>query len=594
MMRLSAAFSLALAGLAGCNEFGVGPGGADEVDSGLIDADGDGFFVDGDGFTTVDEDCDDNDPRVYPGAPEVCGDGRITDCLRTSEEGAVSVGPLAFQDLQAGLDGTPPGRELLVCPGTYIGNFTAPKPIRVRALEGPEVTILKGAEQGSSTLTVDGGTEVVGFTINDGNAPEGGGLKVLDGGTLLVDNCIIENNLAEEGGGIYGTPEAAIRVVGSQIRNNTALTQGGGVFVGTGGELVLDKGSKVEENTARTGGGVFVSSGRIEGGEITQNTATPATPSGEGLTINPPGGSGVAAFGKSTIINTEISTNECTGDAGGAVLVLEDHELTLDAVRIRSNRADSGGGGLQIAGGRVELVNGTEIASNASTAGRGGGVNILNGELRGGVVRDNTPGGGILVRNGLVAGVEVTNNSSRGEGGGIQARGEVTLQNVVLQGNQAFFSGGGVYYAQDQGSPDQLITMNNVLVGQNRATGGAGGGIYATAALLEGCSVSRNTADRGAGIFVERRLIMNGGSLDRNTARPVPSNDSGGAVMYVPPGKEAMPDVPMAFDRVDMGDAFGETDNEPNDITFFGRDGIVLYEAGREATFECSQTACGL
>jgi hypothetical protein len=42
--------------------------------------------VDGDG-STDDEDCNDNDSTVYPGAPEVCGDGKDNDCDGSAEEG---------------------------------------------------------------------------------------------------------------------------------------------------------------------------------------------------------------------------------------------------------------------------------------------------------------------------------------------------------------------------------------------------------------------------------------------------------------------------------------------------------------------------
>ncbi len=43
-----------------------------DTDTAPVDADGDGF--------TSADDCDDTDPDVYPGAPEVCGDGVANDC----------------------------------------------------------------------------------------------------------------------------------------------------------------------------------------------------------------------------------------------------------------------------------------------------------------------------------------------------------------------------------------------------------------------------------------------------------------------------------------------------------------------------------
>src|SRR5688572_15301628 len=54
---------------------------------------------DQDGFVAAD-DCDDGDADVYPGAPDVCGDDRVTDCDRTSDDGLVTVdGADTFDDL---------------------------------------------------------------------------------------------------------------------------------------------------------------------------------------------------------------------------------------------------------------------------------------------------------------------------------------------------------------------------------------------------------------------------------------------------------------------------------------------------------------
>lgn len=62
--------SAGAAGSAGVGGSGVKDGG---VDGPCTDADGDGF-------TTCQGDCDDNDPNTYPGAPEICGDGKNNGC----------------------------------------------------------------------------------------------------------------------------------------------------------------------------------------------------------------------------------------------------------------------------------------------------------------------------------------------------------------------------------------------------------------------------------------------------------------------------------------------------------------------------------
>ncbi len=65
---------------AGSGGSGGATGGTGAVADAGQDAPCTNTDADGDGVTTCQGDCDDNDPRTYPGAPEVCGDGRNNGC----------------------------------------------------------------------------------------------------------------------------------------------------------------------------------------------------------------------------------------------------------------------------------------------------------------------------------------------------------------------------------------------------------------------------------------------------------------------------------------------------------------------------------
>lgn len=128
-----------------------------------------------------------------------------------------------------------------------------------------------------------------------------------------------------------------------------------------------------------------------------------------------------------------------------------------------------------------------------------------------------------------ISGVTISSGVTSKDGGGIYNKGNLTLDNVIVN-NCSAKSGGGIY---SEGS----LTMNNGAVTENTASN-SGGGIYNTGyAKFENVNIEENTAkNSGGGIFANlssARLIMRGGTISKNTADgPGSVSGNGGGLRF--------------------------------------------------------------
>ena len=140
--------------------------------------------------------------------------------------------PGDFGTIQAAIadSGTVAGDEIVVAAGAYPEaiDFLG-KAITVRSSDGPAVTLIIGGAPVVAFINLEGPDTVLdGFTIQSGNAVEGGGL-VADFSDPTVTNCIFSGNSASRGAGAF-LVGSTITFTGCTFLNNTATDAGAGVY----------------------------------------------------------------------------------------------------------------------------------------------------------------------------------------------------------------------------------------------------------------------------------------------------------------------------------------------------------------------------
>lgn len=127
------------------------------------------------------------------------------------------------------------GDEIIVAPGTYheLIDFDG-KAILLRSSDGPEVTILDGAGLNDSVVKcVSGeGSETIlrGFTITNGTAVSGGGIRITGSGPVVMDCWFVGNHTTSgSGGGLDSETGSNTLVLDCVFRSNSASNDGGGL-----------------------------------------------------------------------------------------------------------------------------------------------------------------------------------------------------------------------------------------------------------------------------------------------------------------------------------------------------------------------------
>ncbi|KAA1257883.1 putative outer membrane protein PmpB precursor [Rubripirellula obstinata] len=283
---------------------------------------------------------------------------------------------------------------------------------------------INGTATGGGIHVLGGQLDVLDSTIsNNFAAGSGGGITLSNGTSGLLTEASIENNRAGTlstltdsgfGGGVYGSINNDLTIVGGSFRGNEASRQGGGIW---SRESTVTVDSVLFESNFSAGDGTDDGGGAIYQEAGTLNLASAILRQNEAHGIQGIGGGITSRFANVFVVDSEIDNNHANGDGGGFASIAS--TLIVTNTNVVSNSA-----------------NGLGVRATTPNSGDGGGFVLFN---------DST-----LTLN---AGI-VENNSAAFRGGGIkQFGGRTTVTGTLFNSNQATFSGGGIQ-AQQNGTID--------------------------------------------------------------------------------------------------------------------------------------------
>jgi hypothetical protein len=330
--------------------------------------------------------------------------------------------PGDFPTIQQAINASSSGDVVLVAPGVYPENIVvgaAQNGIKIHSSAGAGVTTIDGGAAGTvaSFSSVGVTTELIGFTLTNGNSANGGGLSLVNANPK-IDSNIINANAATLGGGIYANHSSST-VTNNLITNNTASGDGGGLYLDNTSLLQMSN-NAVNGNSAVGSGGAFfikaASNANINNCTITNNTA-----GANGGAFNITGGTTAPM-----IKTNQIRSNHADSGNGGAFNIVSGAFPTINANQIVLNTALTTGG-LHLVGSSGQITN-NNIQDNAAPTGSGGGISC------------NASSGPTVQFNLIIRNFAGTN------GGGLYASAStVRLTSNTIALNSGAADGGGVY-----------------------------------------------------------------------------------------------------------------------------------------------------
>lgn len=353
--------------------------------------------------------------------------------------------------------------------------------------------------------------------ITGGKVNDSGGIYIISG-NLTLKNCVVTKNESSNGGGGIQFDGEKLIVENSEISGNNG--DPGGIWVKGDWAQTKIKSSNIKYNSASSGGG------------------------------------GLKLAGTSTIEDCKISGNKAKsstgGVGGGLILSIDNKSCKIINSVISNNTAGENGGGIYMTSGTLILGSGAVIGKKLDPDVVGNDISKVATSTDFGNKSTDTSysrvGAGLYVRYGTVnmsEGAYICKNYTSSYGGGVYVspEGKFNMSGGVIGWNFSRMGGGIIADGADDDSSNYSVLniSGKAKICYNKAgftsvqgCTGRGAGIFACGDLnISGnAEIFGNYAEKsGAGIHLEKKLVMTGGSAHDNEA------ETDGAGIYIYSGE---------------------------------------------------------
>lgn len=264
--------------------------------------------------------------------------------------------PGDFATIQAAINASAAGDEILVAPGTYAENISLPsRTLTLRGAGGAGVTFIDGSAANTVILLHSGSTFntlIEGFTITNGRGNFSGGVSLNFASNATFRDCVFTANerTSNQGGAMRLATGCGVRLFGCTFSGNTAPFGAMGFAMGGDAGSVLIDGCVFEDHA---GTAAAIGADAIVRDTVFRNNSGGSIGGGANV-------SGSARFYRCSFID-----NSSTADGGG-VGVSTTQAVTFDRCLFIGNSASSQGGAIRVSGGGVSLTSSVIIGNTAS------------------------------------------------------------------------------------------------------------------------------------------------------------------------------------------------------------------------------------